>query len=106
MATKSFEELLDLYQKDDTVKEIVLNNGRLFGIAIGDFAASIAADRVILNGEILEFGDEYIQCIEEGIANDVYNPKLVVSKSNNVIAGMLKIAREETINELLEQVNR
>lgn len=103
---KNYEELLTLYRNNKEVKNIILENAQSFGIAIGDIAASIGADRVILNGEILEFGDEYTRYIEDGIDNEVYYPTLVISKSNNIVAGMLKISREETITELLAQVNR
>ena len=103
---KNFEELLRMYNNNQTVRETILERARLFGIAIGDFASSIGADKIILNGEILEFGEEYARCVEEGIANEVYHPQLILSKTDNAIVGMLKIAREEMIDQLIEEKNR
>lgn len=106
LENKKFEELLTIYRENQEVHQIILERARLFGIAVGDFASSIGADKIILNGEILEFGEEYARCVEEGIANEIYHPQLILSKTDNAIVGMLKIAREETINQLIEEKNR
>ena len=97
---------MTIYRENQEVHQIILERARLFGIAVGDFASSIGADKIILKGEILEFGEEYAHCVEEGIANEIYHPQLILSKTDNAIVGMLKIAREEIINQLIEEKNR
>ena len=100
----SFEGLLDGYAKNDEVKQKVLQNARIFGTAIADFSVCLGADKVILSGEILEFGKEYVEKVEKEFAVSMYKPEISLGKTANpFVEGALKVARWAHIERTIEK---
>ena len=101
---RTFEGLIKAYKEKAEVKELVLNSAKSFARALSDYLVCLGADRVILSGEVLEFGQEYLKILEASITSTMYNTNFSIAKAvNPFVLGALKVAREQYTLQVIEE---
>lgn len=108
LETPDFEGLLKAYETNDCVKEIVLNGAKVLATSIAHFCNLLGVDIVMLCGECTEFGEEYLETIQEIVLKQtITRAKVVCSRLKNLVEkGALSIAKKREIEEIIKMRNR
>lgn len=98
------DDLIKLYKTNDSVKHIVLNSAEYLARAIIQLMKVYDLDFFILNGRVIEFGDEYLN-VAKNMVNE-YNPEahLVYSslKEEAIILGAKEIGSQYVLDHAIK----
>jgi predicted NBD/HSP70 family sugar kinase len=64
----SDEELFELYEKDEYVKNYVLSTAKCLGHTLKNVVELLDLTTIILSGDVLKFGNEYLDILNEQVA--------------------------------------
>lgn len=105
LKTEDFAGLLAAYSENDEVKATVLHGATVLGYVISDLVNTLGADTVMLQGEILEFGEEYKEIFSSKlIERSVTKVDLVYSKLDKpAIRGALFEAKRRSIEKIIAE---
>ena len=104
LKAQNFEELLEAYHKNEEVKKIVLNGARVLACEIGNISNLLGIDVVMIHGESLEFGEEYLNLLTEEVRRrSIPKAKIVLAKLQDpVMEGALAVAKEKAIEGIIK----
>ena len=97
-------ELIELYKTNKDVKAIVLNSTKYLAKAIIQMIQVYDLDYYILNGRVIDFGEEYLECIRKPIEEYNKDAKIVFStlREEAIILGAKEIGSEFVLDHALK----
>lgn len=111
LRTKDFEGLLEAYGTSPEVKEIVMRGARFVGMEIYNISSLLGVDAVILGGEALQFGQEYIDEIrayvqKRAVTGTVTQVKIhTPTIKDAAVCGALALAEKHSVEYLIRGQN-
>lgn len=99
LETQDFEGLMKAYRTNETVKSIILESAEVLGAFISAFANLIGSDIVMLGGESLNYGKEYLGKLTDYVKNHTIakTDVLFSSLKDAAIWGALIEARKQVV---------
>ena len=97
-------ELIELYKTNKDVKAIVLNSTKYLAKAIIQMIQVYDLDYYILNGRVIDFGEEYLEYIRKPIEEYNKDAKIVFStlREEAIILGAKEIGSEFVLDHALK----
>lgn len=105
LETVNFEGLLKAYRAGGPVREIILNSADVLAMFISTFSNLIGADVVMIGGEGLEYGAEYLDRVKKYVlSHTIAKAKVVPSaRKNAAVFGALAEAKKRVIEDYNEK---
>ena len=79
----SREELIEQYHQNKKIKDMVLESTSIVAAVIKQIVEALDVSNVVISGRVSNFGDEYINKVQEGCADSVSNIKVSFSSLGN-----------------------
>ena len=97
----SFDELVKAYQEKEEVKSYVLSTAIVSGLLYYSAARLLNITSVILTGNAVKFGDEYLSTIRKAFENADFKTNVIVSKLNkdSISLGAFYVGAIRLLNE-------
>lgn len=104
LKTLDFDGLIQAYNENEKVKNIVLDGAKMLARSIVNYSNLLGADVVMLCGDCLAFGDDYLSIVEQNVKDQsIVKAKVVPSKLKNPVEeGALSTAKQKAIEEIIK----
>lgn len=99
-------ELIELYKTNNEIKKVVLESAKHLGFGLKQLINVLDLDYFILNGRVKEFGNEYIEIVNNEIKKSNNNAIAVYSalKENPIIVGAKEIGSDYVLTMALKEL--
>lgn len=98
LETQDFDGLMKAYRTNETVRGIILGSADVLAMFISMFANLIGADVVMLGGESLEYGEDYLGRVKDYVRSHT------IAKAEVYPSGLADAAVRGALAEAKKQV--
>lgn len=98
--------IIDMYKNNDKkVKSIVNKSAETLAQALKNIIEILDISTVVISGRAIEFGDEYLSIVKEGLSSLIYTPKISFSTlgRDGRIKGATRIGMDHILKQCLKK---